>query len=552
MYKKILKNMRLLITLMLLLTTVIVLSSNYTFFKIRLKNEVKSCATIAAGLLNANGSDVSALSGINALGDFCITLYDSDEKLVFDNRTSADSISFSDSRAVMSAKENGVGETSDDFSLFGENTYSYAIRLEDGSVLQISSTSNLMTKIFSPLIIPLVFMFVLFYILCNIIAWFLTENIIKPIKEIRLTDIDSFDYQKIYPELKPLISKIKAQNNEIKRQLVKLKTRKTRFQTVSANINEGLLTLDTELNILSMNGSAERIFSSSEERVIHTPLADITNDNSLISALQSAKSGNNGFIIATIGEKSFNAFYSPVFENGNVCGILLLLLDITEKLESENIRKEFTANVSHELKTPLTTILGYSQIINNGIAKPEDVIGFSQKIEKEASRLIVLIDDIIKLSHLDEQKAVSEPQAVHFCGIVNDVLDRLRINADKKNITLETSGCDFTIMGNLMQLFELVYNLCDNAIKYTPDGGVVSVVTGDRFIKVTDNGIGIPKEYHERIFERFFRVDKSRSHSVNGTGLGLSIVKHIAKQHNAQITIESALGKGTSITVRFD
>lgn len=552
MYKKISRNMQWLSMITIILTAAIVLGSNYTFLNMRIKNETKSFATVIASMLNVNGGNVSTLSSLDTLNEFRITIYGSERKLIFDSIPSLKATSFENNAALKAAEEYGSGESQGHFTPYSKNTYSYAVRLENGLIVQVSGTASLVTKIFAPLIAPLVLMFVLIYIFCVILSWFLTENITKPINEISLTDFDNPKRPEIYPELAPLMNKIKAQNNEIERQMVKLKTRKTRFQTVSENINEGVLILDADCNILSMNKSAEKIFGASEESVIHTPFSKISKDNDLLSALKSARMGNNGFIVTRLGEKAFNAFYSPVFENGAVCGIVLLLLDITEKLESENMRKEFTANVSHELKTPLTTILGYSQIINNGIAKPEDIVGFSKKIEKEASRLITLIDDIIKLSHLDEQKNIAENHPVHILPLVNDILDRLRISAKQKDVLLEYAGSDFVLNGDLMQISELIYNLCDNAIKYNVNGGKVSVTTGSRFIKVTDTGIGIPEEYHERIFERFFRVDKSRSKSVNGTGLGLSIVKHIAEQYNAQITIDSALGKGTTITVSFD
>ncbi len=544
--------MQLLSMLTILLTAIIVLSSNYLFLNIRQRNEAKSLATFVAGILNTNGNDVSALHELDSFSGFRVMVYTYDKQLIFDSLPDSEEIISTDNAALKAAAAQGTGEHSGSFTLFGKNVYSYALQLDSGAFLQVSATSTLFENIFVPLIVPLIFMFFLLYLLCVILSWFLTENITKPINEISLTDFNNLNRAEIYPELAPFMNKIKAQTNEIERQIVKLKTRKTRFQTVSENISEGVLILDADCNILSMNKSAEKIFGVIEENAVHTPLNRIARNTELGPALQSATEGKHGFAVVAFGEKAFNAFYSPVFENGIVCGIVLLLLDITEKLESEKIRKEFTANVSHELKTPLTTILGYSQVINNGIAKPEDITGFSKKIEKEASRLITLIDDIIKLSHLDEQKQITEPQTVHLIPVVSDVLDRLRINASNKNITLESSGTDFTVQGDLMQLTELVYNLCDNAIKYTPDGGRVAVVTGDRFIKVTDNGIGIPEEYHERIFERFFRVDKSHSKSVNGTGLGLSIVKHIAEKYNAHIIVDSTSGKGTSITVSFE
>lgn len=383
------------------------------------------------------------------------------------------------------------------------------------------------------------------------VAAVLTENVIRPVRDISLIAPEYRKITEIYPELEPIIGKIRAQNHEIERQLLKLRRRKTRFQTVSENIGEGLLTLDTDGNILSINKSGTVILGVSEEEALHSSFAAIMHNAELTPAINKVLGGSKEFVTAMLDGRSYNIFFSPVYERDTVCGIVVLLLDVTERAATEKLRREFTANVSHELKTPLTTILGYSQIIGAGIAKPEDIKGFAEKIEKEASRLITLINDIIKLSKLDEHAPVQEPQPVDIKQLADDAAETLRISAKSRNIEITVEGESFTVVGNRVQLSELIFNLCDNAVKYNRDGGRVDITLHGRTLTVADTGIGIPEKYQSRIFERFFRVDKSRSKSVNGTGLGLSIVKHIAELYGAEITVESTIGEGTAIAVKF-
>lgn len=383
------------------------------------------------------------------------------------------------------------------------------------------------------------------------VAAVLTENVIRPVRDISLIAPEYRKITEIYPELEPIIGKIRAQNHEIERQLLKLRRRKTRFQTVSENIGEGLLTLDTDGNILSINKSGTVILGVSEDKALHSSFAAIMHNAELTPAIDKALSGNKEFVTAMLDGRSYNIFFSPVYERDTVCGIVVLLLDVTERAATEKLRREFTANVSHELKTPLTTILGYSQIIGAGIAKPEDIKGFAEKIEKEASRLITLINDIIKLSKLDERAPVQEPQPVDIKQLADDAAETLRIPAKSRSIEISVAGESFTVIGNRLQLSELIFNLCDNAVKYNRSGGRVDITLHGRTLTVADTGIGIPEKYQSRIFERFFRVDKSRSKSVNGTGLGLSIVKHIAELYGAEITVESTVGEGTAISVKF-
>lgn len=249
--------------------------------------------------------------------------------------------------------------------------------------------------------------------------------------------------------------------------------------------------------------------------------------------------------------KAYQVFYSPVYEKDKITGVVILLIDVSERIKTEQIRREFSANVSHELKTPLTAIHGYSQIITGGLARDEDIIGFAEKIEKESLRMINLIDDIIKLSRLDEQAESLEKEPVFLPDLCRETASKLKIKADKRGILLEVSGCDSVVYANKVQLSEMLYNLCDNAIKYNKENGSVYIKTLQNGFSVSDTGIGISEEHLGRIFERFFRADKSHSKNIGGTGLGLSIVKHLALCNNAVIDVKSTLGKGSVFTVTF-
>ena len=377
----------------------------------------------------------------------------------------------------------------------------------------------------------------------------LTENIVKPIKKIDPFDEESFE--SVYEEIQPFLKRIAKQNAEISRQIDKVKEQKARLQAIMDNINEGLIIIDTNCDVLTINNPALRILRAEVKYVQFKGFRQLTDSESVLSAADKALRGEKNNIIYEAGNRTYQIFCSPVTENGIISGAVLLLFDVTERTESEKIRREFTANVSHELKTPLTTIHGYAQIIDSGIAKPDDIIGFVKKIEKESSRLMALVNDIIELSHLDENKGDTPKQNISLMPLVTEVTDTLAPKADERNVTISVTGEDTTIYANLPQITEMVYNLIDNAIKYNKPSGSVTVKISPKKLEISDTGIGIPEKYFERIFERFFRVDKSHSKTVNGTGLGLSIVKHIAKVNDAELKVKSTPGKGSTFTVIF-
>lgn len=391
-----------------------------------------------------------------------------------------------------------------------------------------------------------VLMAIFIYIISALIAARLALAIVKPI-----TDASLLSSNIPYDEIKPLIKQIQSQNRELGRQAEKAKAQKMQLQLITDNMNEGLIVIDKNENILSINSYAAKIFSHKEYEVKQKHYSVLTENSKFIDAVAKALKNNRTTILIEMNDADYRAFCSPVIKDGDLNGVVILLFDVTTILQSEKLRREFSANVSHELKTPLTSINGYAQLITNKIASPEDVPSFAEKIAKESNRLMLLIEDIIRLSNLDESDENSCRENFRIKEAVSDVIYALSEKASARNITLQCDGPDFFICANKSQITELLYNICDNAIKYNKDNGEVTFTLADATVRISDTGIGIPPQYLSRIFERFFRVDKSHSKKVDGTGLGLSIAKHIARQNNVTISVESEPQKGTAFILAF-
>lgn len=397
------------------------------------------------------------------------------------------------------------------------------------------------------IIIPVFLIIIGILLTSALIASLLSDRLVSPARDI---DMSALTHTNVYPEIAPLVERIEIQNREIARQIDRVKRQKSRLYVVGESMSEGLIVFDGDGKILSMNSSAEKIFGT-DSRVIGDNFSGISSNLEIYEAIEHACSGGKAIITEKIDDKSYQIFLSPAIDKGLVSSVIMLAFDVSELEKSEKIRREFSANVSHELKTPLTTILGYSQIINTGIAKPEDISNFMGKIEHETTRLISLVDDIMKLSRLDEENSSDDFTEINLTEIASEVKERLSHRAERNEIVLTVSGESTPIIGDISQITELVYNLTDNAIKYNRPQGSVSIEISDSTVCVKDTGIGIPEKYFDRIYERFFRVDKSHSKKIGGTGLGLSIVKHIAQRHGAIINLESHENKGTTFTISF-
>lgn len=483
-----------------------------------------------------------------------ITLIDESGRVLFDNRAIAANMGNHLSRKeVASALENGDGYSVRRSETLGSKTCYYALRLDNGNVLRISGNSFTVWAVVLELLPPIAAVAVMTFVLSTVLASVISKKILKPINNI---DLDKPEIEESYDELTPFINKINAQNRRLDRQIAKLTRSRREFEIIAENMSEGLLLTDINGNIITHNKGTEKFFdvtgsidgsnilTVNRSEVFRKIFADITEKK-------------HGEEVLSLGGRFYDITANPVYdENNAVCGAVILIVDITEKENREKLRREFTANVSHELKTPLTSISGISDMLMNGLVAPEDIKGFAKDINKESARLISLVNDIIKLSELDEGGADNdEAKKVDLAEISSEVAKRLEPVAEKKGVVINTAGENAEITAGESLVFEMIYNLCDNAVKYNKENGTVTVTTGVSdgvpFVSVKDTGIGIPAECTDRIFERFYRVDKSRSKESGGTGLGLSIVKHIAMSLGGEITVDSTPGVGTNITVVF-
>ncbi len=542
MYKKIYRSMNLVTFVSLFLATLLISAACYTYFDTNAKNELKEICTLTATAVNNSEDGISILKEIK---NFRITLISNDGNVVYDSLGTAMD-NHLDRPEVRDALEKGEGYSVRTSPTLGKKSIYHAVSLSDGTVLRLSRLKGKMPSAFYSILICVLFIMSLMYIFTAIASGILTENIIKPIRSINLSDSEALG--SVYEEIRPFINRIANQNRQIDLQQEKVTAQKAHLRAIMDNINEGIAITDKNGEALSINGPALEILDA-DKRDLNGSLAKNTKISQIIAKALKSQSGS---ILYDKSNRTYQIFYSPIYEKKAVNGAVLMLFDVTERNESEKIRREFTANVSHELKTPLTTIHGYAQIIDSGIAKPDDIGGFIKKIEKESLRLMALVDDIIELSHLEEDKGSAPKEMVSLMSVAREVAEALSQKAEENAISVEVLGTDTTVHANLSQISELIYNLTDNAIKYNRPGGNVKIIIQKDEITVQDTGIGIPPEYRERVFERFFRVDKSHSKKVNGTGLGLSIVKHIAIANNATVRITDTPGGGSTFKVSFE
>ena len=448
------------------------------------------------------------------------------------------------------ALKNGSGTSSRYSDTLLEKTLYYAKKLDDGTILRVSTIQNSIVTILLGILQPLIFIVILALILSLFLSRRVSKLIIKPINEL---DLDNPAANETYEELTPLLNKLSTQKKTIDRQVKEANQKQKEFKMITENMSEGLLVIDKDSNVLSYNQAAIRLLEVSEGK--GSSVLAFNRSKGFRSVVLDALSGERAENNITHDENTYNLIANPVYENDNIIGAVIVIIDITESAKREHLRQEFTSNVSHELKTPLTSISGFAEMMKAGGMPEETVVDFSTSIYDEAQRLINLVSDIIKISELDEGVVPFEKENVDICELAKDILKRLTPVANKRNITLNIIGDTAYVYGTKKILDEMIYNLCDNAIKYNKENGVVDVIinTTDSKVNLTvrDTGIGIPKGEQSRVFERFYRVDKSHSKLVGGTGLGLAIVKHGAAYHDAEISLESTEGKGTSVTVIF-
>ncbi|MEE0022760.1 sensor histidine kinase [Ruminococcus sp.] len=487
--------------------------------------------------------------------DCRITWIAADGTVLYDNQFDASQMENHRNREeVKQAMEGSAGTSFRQSTTVSERTMYYAKRMQDHTVLRLSVSQSSVLFLLGGMLSPICFILLAACILSGVLSYRVSKKIVHPLSEL---DLKHPEQVETYDELSPFLQRIAAQNREIEHRVRELKKQQQEFSMITENMSEGLFVIDRNYQILSYNKSAVQIFSIENEPIGQNLLA-VNRSQVFREAVDSALQGRNTQKNLTLNGRVYqiiaNSVCSPDSEQ-ELVGAVLLVLDITEKEEQERYRREFTANVSHELKTPLTSISGIAEIIRNGIVRPEDIPHFAGKIYDESQRLITLIGDIIKLSQLDEDQVPLERESVDLLEISRDVVQQLSSVAKKNGVSLVAGGTHGSVYGVRQVLSEMVYNLCENAVKYNQKGGRVSVDVkqSDAAITLTvkDTGIGIPKAEQSRVFERFYRVDKSHSKAVGGTGLGLSIVKHGAALHHAVIELNSEVGEGTEIKLIF-
>ena len=483
-----------------------------------------------------------------------ITLIDPDGTVEYDNAAAASDMSNHLQRPeVQAAMQNGEGSDVRESDTLGEQIFYAAVLLEDGSILRVARTTDSvagLVMIYIPYIISIC---IVIAGIAFLLARLLSHEIVEPINNLNLEDPLAQD---IYEELSPLVSRIARQNSSIEAAMQSLKEQKEEFSAITEHMSEGLIVVDCCGLVLSINGLAKKVFDVRGDDYQNHNILRLNRSVAMQNVVETALEGHDGEGMFQRNGRTYQLLSNPVYVEEKQRGVIILLLDVTEKEAAERQRREFTANVSHELKTPLQSISGYAEILQNGMVNTEDVPRFSERIYKEAQRLIRLVEDIIQLSQLDEGPASDRKEAVPLRSLAEEVVSRLGQVAEQNVISLSVSGEDAVVMGSRQILDEMIYNLCDNGIKYNQPGGHVSVnialeESGSTVLSVQDDGIGIPEDSQSRVFERFYRVDKSRSKGRGGTGLGLSIVKHGAAFHGAQLKLESTLGEGTKISVIF-
>ena len=549
MTKRIFRSVCIVAVVVLFASLALVMGVLYDYFSGSQENQLKTQTDLAAQGIEHEGS--SYFDGLDS-EELRITWIDKNGKVLFDNKTDASSMeNHLEREEVRQAVENGYGKSSRYSETLTEKSLYSAKKLSDGSVLRLSVSQYSVLTLFLGMLRPVLIIALLAVVLALLLAYRLSKNIVTPLNKLNL---DSPLSNKVYEELSPLLKRMDAQQRQLKHQSEELKRKREESETATENMSEGLIILNEKGVILSINRAAAKMLGLSEDSVGKDIFSEKTSVN-LKEPTQIALSGKNKEEVFALRDGNCQLLANPVSTDGKVTGAALLVLDVTEKERAEQMRREFTANVSHELKTPLQTISGYAELLANGMVADKDKTAFSEKIYAEAQRMIRLIEDIIKLSNLDEGAVELTRETVDLYATAENTVRSLLPAAKKANVTLSLNGENAEIYGIPQLLTAVVYNLCDNAIKYNKDGGTVFVNVKNNaeniVLSVRDTGIGIPKEQQERIFERFYRVDKSHSKEVGGTGLGLSIVKHAAKLHDAKITLESEVGKGTEITVIF-
>lgn len=547
MTKKIFKSTVLVSASVLILGIAFVLGILYQYFGKQLDTELaREASYLAYGVEQQGEEYLQKLKNT----DSRITYIGEDGTVIYDNEADAAEMeNHKDREEFQEALATGAGEAQRMSSTLSEKTVYYAKRLSDNSVLRVSSTQYSAFALVLQLIQPVLCIIFVMLILAGVFASKIAGKIVEPINEL---DLEKPDENEVYEEVAPLLGKINRQNRQIRTQLEEARRNQEEFSIITENMQEGLLVIDSYTMILSGNSSAWKIFQVDKPGTGRS-VYSLDRNEDFRKVIETVLEGKHGSALLHLDNEFVQLIANPVNRDGKTVGAVLLLMNETEKVQRENLRREFSANVSHELKTPLTSISGFAEIIQDGFVKEEDVKKFAGRIYKEAQRLIQLVEDTIRISQLDEGENPYEWENIDLYTVAKDVCGNLNEAAKKKNVHLYIEGERLICRTVRPILEEILYNLCDNGIKYNKDNGIVSILIKDLGnevqLSVEDNGIGIPREDRKRVFERFYRVDKSHSKEIGGTGLGLSIVKHGVTFLGGTLNLVSEVDKGTEITV---
>ncbi|MEG1657896.1 MAG: ATP-binding protein [Oscillibacter sp.] len=547
MTKRIFRSILTVSLAVLLASLVLIVGVLHGYFQSRMAQELSAQTAYIAQGVEKDGMDY-----LNGLDDGTrITWVAGDGRVLYDNwERATDMENHADRAEIQQALRTGRGSAVRWSATLSQNALYVALRLDDGSVLRTADTRYSVWLVVLQALQPMLFVVILACVLALFLASRVAKQLMAPINAIDLAQpAEPRDYE----ELAPLLGRIRSQNRQIERQMGELRRQQAEFAAITENMSEGFLVLDAKTNVLSYNTAALRLLGAQTPGEEPCSAYALNRESGFRRCVEEALAGRRWEEMLEREEDCRQILASPVEREGHISGAVLVLLDVTEKARREQLRREFTANVSHELKTPLTSILGTAEILENGLIQPADLPHFAENLHREAERLIKLVNDIIKLSRLDEGGPAAEWESVELFALAGRVLEQVRPAAQSRHITLELAGETAFARGVPAIVEEILFNLCDNAVAYNRDGGSVHVTVEPTAlgasVTVADSGIGIPREAQSRVFERFYRVEKS--HSAPGTGLGLSIVKHGCAYLGAQVKLESQPGKGSTFTLQF-
>ena len=548
MTKKIFQSIFIVALVVVLASIGIATSFLYDYFNTSQVKQLKAELSLVADTVNEVG--VEYFENFDSTV-FRFTVVDTDGTVLYDTQVSPSEMeNHADREEIAEAFKDGTGSSARNSSTLTEKTFYEAVRLENGDVLRISVSQLTIGALVLGMLPAILAIILIAAIVAGILSHAMAKKVTEPLMKL---DLDNPSDNTIYEELTPILTKVHRQHKQIKTQMETLKRRSDEFEQIISSMNEGFVLLDEHGMVLSMNAAARKIFAVKKDTVGGDFLL-VDRTSKMSKAIWNALEGNHSEYAEERNGSEYQFTVNSIESNEKVIGVVILVFDISDRAFAERNRKEFTANVTHELKTPLQSIIGSAELLETGLVKPEDTGRFVGNIRKEATRLVSLINDIIRLSQLDENHEPAT-ETVELTEVAKEVVEVLTASAAKRNVELSIDGEPCTIFGVRRYIYEIIYNLCDNAIRYNVDGGKVTIGVGKdngrAVVSVKDTGIGIAPEHQSRIFERFYRVDKSHSKETGGTGLGLSIVKHAVQYHSGKVTLDSEVGKGTTVRISF-